>query len=158
MSVEEFVLQNRIKKLGRLFALMVDNYNTMGAWWKNIPLGKEAFELMKRLPERVEGEFDSPAEKAGLLEQMLGQMVEKASPRFCIEVRRYICVLAPDDTHNAARLGMLRDYIDLDYPMDDFCSGVLTKRRVAWASVLHIGRSSDRCLPSTALIGNLLRR
>lgn len=157
MSVEEFVLQNRIKKLGRLFALMVDNYNTMGAWWKNIPLGKEAFELMKRLPERVEGEFDSPAEKAGLLEQMLGQMVEKASPRFCIEVRRYICGLAPDDMHNAARLGMLHDYIDLDYPMDDFCSKYHehlrfdpVERTPRWEELAYdVERECDRRLDET---------
>lgn len=121
METDEFVLQNRIRKLGRIFASMVDNYNTMGDWWKNIPLGKEAFELMKRLPERVAGEFDSPAEKAGLLEQMLNQMVEKASPRFCIEVRQYIEELVPADTHNAGRLAMLRDYVNTDYSVDDFC-------------------------------------
>ena len=86
-----------IKKLSKLFKAMVNNGHTFGAVWKNIELGTQAFALMKSLPPTLEGEFDTPADKAFLLSQMLEQMEETATPRFCIEVREYIHGLNPDD-------------------------------------------------------------
>lgn len=114
-------MKSRIKKLAGLFSKMSANANTFGHMWKNIGLGKEAFTIMKELPETVPGEFDTPAEKAALLGSMLEQMNETDTPRFCIGVREYMQALAPDDEDNAAQLTMLRDYIDPALPMEEFC-------------------------------------
>ena len=95
-----------IKKLSKLFKAMVNNRHTFGAVWKNIELGTQAFALMKSLPPTLDGEFDTPADKASLLSQMLEQMDETATPRFCVEVREYIHGLNPDDEVIEANLRM----------------------------------------------------
>ncbi len=100
---------------------MVENYNKRGAFWKNIPLSKEAFELLKSLPPTVEGEFNTPAEKAQLLGQMLDYIDEESTPRFAIEVREYMLSLDPEDKDNEKELQKLRDYINLDFPMTEYC-------------------------------------
>ncbi len=130
--------EKRIERLGDVFGAMVANYESMNGAWKNIPLGREAFELMRELPDTLEGEFDSPADKADLLCRMLEQMDEHSTPRFCIEVRRHAAELyakagvteAVDDaddsetTHlnaeNAEELEQLLDYINSDITMDDY--------------------------------------
>lgn len=110
-----------IEKLSELFKAMVNNYNTFGDIWKNIELGKQAFAIMKSLPPILEGEFDTPADKALLLSQMLDQMNELSTPRFCIEVREYIKELNHDDEDNIKELAMLNDYIDPDLSMEEYC-------------------------------------
>ena len=50
---------------------MVNNYQAFGGIWKKIKLGKQAFILMKSLSPTLEGEFNTPADKAFLLSQML---------------------------------------------------------------------------------------
>ncbi len=114
-------MKKLISRLAGLFSEMSANANTFGGMWKNIGLGKEAFAIMKELPETVPGEFDTPAEKSALLGSMLEQMNETDTPRFCIGVREYMQALAPDDEDNARGLAMLRDYIDLSLPMEEFC-------------------------------------
>lgn len=114
-------MNDTINKLGNIFSKMVKNYNTFGDSWKNIELGKEAFELMLTLPDTYPGEYENPIEKARLLSQMLDQMVETESPRFCIKVRHEIFRLDPDDKDNLKNLGMLNDYIDPSLPMEEFC-------------------------------------
>lgn len=114
-------MKKLISRLAGLFSEMSANANTFGSMWKNIELGKEAFAIMKELPETVPGEFDTPAEKAALLGSMLEQMNETDTPRFCIGVREYMRSLSPDDEDNARELAMLRDYIDLSLPMEEYC-------------------------------------
>lgn len=114
-------MENKINALAGLFSRMVANAGSFGDIWKNIALGREALRLMRELPETVAGEFDSPSEKAGLLGQMLDQMDETLTPRFCIGVREYMQQLAPDDADNAKSLTMLRDYIDTALPMEEYC-------------------------------------
>ena len=110
-----------IEKLSGLFKAIVENYHTFGAEWKNMELGKQAFELMKSMPLTLEGEFDTPADKAGLLSQMLEHMEETSTPRFCIELREYIKSLDPDDEDNIDTLAMLKDYIDPSVKMEEYC-------------------------------------
>lgn len=114
-------MNSPVKKIASLFKKMVANRNSFGKVWKNIALGREAYERMKELPPTVEGEFSTPEEKAALLGRMLEQMVETQSPRLCIEIREYMRTLAPDDESNNRGLEKLRDYIDLDLPMEEYC-------------------------------------
>lgn len=114
-------MDKTITRLGAIFSTMVKNYNTPGDGWKNIELGREAFGLMQSLPDVFPGEYETPAEKAGLLSRMLDQMIETESPRFCITVRREIERLNPGDSENSKALNMLHDYIDTSITMEEFC-------------------------------------
>lgn len=114
-------LNQTIKHIGELFVQMNSNAALMGARWKNISLGKEAFSLMRGLPDIVPGEFDTPEIKARLLGQMLERMDDKLTPRFCIEVREYIHTLDPRDDGNASELKRLRDFVDLSLSMEEYC-------------------------------------
>lgn len=119
--METMSTEQKIQTLGKLFSTMVENYNTFGAIWKNIDLGKQALSIMKELPDVVEGEFDTPADKASILDQMLDQMEETLSPRFCIEVRKHIQELDADDESNNQSLEQLFDFIDTDLPLEEYC-------------------------------------
>lgn len=114
-------MDKTIKKLGTIFRKMVKNYNSMGDSWKNIELCREAFGLMQSLPDSYPGEYETPADKAGLLSQMLDQMIETDCPRLCIAVREEIARLNRGDAANDKELRMLRDYIDPSIAMEDFC-------------------------------------
>ena len=100
---------------------MVQNHNTFGEIWRNMKLGAEAFAIMLSMPDTLPGEYETPVDKAGLLCQMLDQMDETQTPRFCISVREEIARLDPENEGNQEELRMLRDYIDLSLPMEDFC-------------------------------------
>lgn len=115
------VMEEKVKELADIFTKMVANANSFGDIWKNITPGRRAFALMKELPDTLAGEFDTPADKATLLGQMLDQMEETYTPRFCISVREYMQGLAPNDVDNNAKLAQLRDYIDLSLPMEEYC-------------------------------------
>lgn len=110
-----------IEKIGGLFRQMVSNADKPGEMWKNISLGKEAFSLMRTLPDVVPGEFETPEIKAGLLGQMLGLMEVCLTPRFCMEVLEYMCDLDPGNEDYPASLARLRDYVDLSFPMEEYC-------------------------------------
>lgn len=120
--MKNLILSHRVRILAKLFSTMVDNCNTDGEIWKNINLGKRAFSLMKNLPDILPGEFETPKEKAGLLEQMLELMDETETPRFCIQVREYIQSLDGDNKDNDLALAQLRDFVDLTMPMEVYCS------------------------------------
>ena len=64
-------MTNIIEQLAQIFKAMVENYNSFGEVWKNIPLAKEAFAIMLSLPPTLKDEFETPEAKASLLEQML---------------------------------------------------------------------------------------
>lgn len=121
-SKRQQAMEQNIERLGKIFREMVENYNSFGDIWKNIPLAKEAFAIMLSLPDALEGEFDTPQEKAGLLSQMLDQMEETLTPRFCLEVRRYMLGLDASDEDNSREIEMLQDYINLSLPMEEYCS------------------------------------
>lgn len=114
-------MDKTLKRIAKLFREMVKNYEDDGNLWKNIAAGKEAFNLMQTLPDIVPEEFNTPEEKADLLNNMLEQMEETLTPRFCIEVREYIETLAPDNEHNLRTLQKLRDFINPDLPMEEYC-------------------------------------
>lgn len=74
---------------------MVENDNNFGAGWRNIPLGREAFKLMKEdLPLRVKGEL-TPYTRIILLNNMLSCMPERDCARFFKEVRDYQAGMFP---------------------------------------------------------------
>lgn len=110
-----------INELGNIFGQIVQNYNTFGECWKNVSLGKKAFELMKELPDIVPGEIESKDDRCNLLSQMLEYINETDSPRFCISVREYIKGLCPDNRENLVSLNKLYDFINMDIPMEDWC-------------------------------------
>lgn len=119
--MDEKSIEQKVKRLGAIFIAMVENYNTFDSAWKNIGLAREAFTIMKELPMVVEGEYATPVEKASILSQMLDQMEETLTPRFCIEVREYIHSLNADDESNNEELTQLRDFIDESFPMEEYC-------------------------------------
>lgn len=114
-------MEQTLIKLSGIFKEMVANASSFGNYWKNISLGREAFGIMKQLPDQLEGEYDSPVGKAELLENMLAQMDETMTPRFCLEVREYIKSCNPRSKRNIAMMEKLSDYIDESFPMPDFC-------------------------------------
>lgn len=80
---------DNLKKLGGIFAEMVENENSFGARWKNIPLGHQDFKLMtEKLPLRVKGEL-TPYTRIVLLNKMLGCMPERDCARFFKQVQEY---------------------------------------------------------------------
>ena len=127
---------------------MVDNYNSYGTSWKNIPLGKEAFGLMKdELPLRVKGEL-TPYTRIVLLNNMLSCMPERDCARFFKEVRDYqagmftlinaedseedmnidgyegaiegyVREFTPDALESAAK--RTEDYLNMDISMEEWC-------------------------------------
>ncbi|MCQ2172287.1 MAG: hypothetical protein MJZ17_06035 [Bacteroidales bacterium] len=139
---------DKLKKLGEVFSEMVDNYNSFGASWKNIPLGKEAFRLMKdKLPLRVEGEL-TPYTRIVLLDKMISCMPERDCARFMKEVRdyqksmfplisaddiqedmdidhyegdpeKYVHEYTEDDLKKAAK--KVEDYLDTRISMEEWC-------------------------------------
>lgn len=119
--MDEKSIEQKVKRLGAIFSAMVENHNTFDSVWKNIGLAREAFTIMKELPMVVEGEYATPVEKASILSQMLDQMEETLTPRFCIEVREYIHSLNADDESNNEELTQLRDFIDESFPMEEYC-------------------------------------
>lgn len=117
---------DKLKKLGAVFSEMVDNYNSFGASWKNIPLGKEAFRLMtEELPLRVKGEL-TPYTRIILLNNMLSCMPERDCARFIKEVRDYQAGLFPlvsaDDAEEDMDIdgyeGDVEEYVH-EYTKDD---------------------------------------
>lgn len=81
-------MQN-LNKLWKLFSQMVENDNSFNGIWKNLPLGHEAFDLMRDgLPLRVEGEL-TPYTRIVLLNKMLDCMSMRDCARFYKEVQEY---------------------------------------------------------------------
>ncbi len=109
-----------IEQLAHTFTQMIENAKA-GAFWKNISLGRTAFEKMRQLPELLPGEFETPAEKGGILCNMLEQMDELLTPRLCIAIRDEIARLNPEDEDNTLAQTMLQEYINPDIEMEDFC-------------------------------------
>lgn len=81
-------MKDNIEQLGSLFSEIVENYND-GSFWRNIPLAKEAFAMMRdTLPLRVPGEL-TPYTRVVLLSEMLECLPERDCARFILEVRDY---------------------------------------------------------------------
>ncbi|MCQ2166675.1 MAG: hypothetical protein MJY49_04510 [Bacteroidales bacterium] len=84
-----------MKKLEKIFTSMVENHDTFGAFWKNLPLGREAFALMTdEMPLRLKGEL-TPYTRIILLNNMLSCMPERDCARFMKKVRDYQMSLFP---------------------------------------------------------------
>lgn len=82
-------MDSNIAKLTSIFSQMVDNSNSFGNSWKNLKLGREAFEEMtENLPLRVEGEL-TPYTRIILLNEMLDCMPQRDCQRFILKVREY---------------------------------------------------------------------
>ena len=117
---------DNLKKLGAIFSEMVENDNNFGAGWRNIPLGRKAFKLMKEdLPLRVKGEL-TPYTRIILLNNMLSCMPERDCARFFKEVREYQAEMFPlvsaDDAAEDMDIdgyeGAVEEYVH-EYTMDD---------------------------------------
>ncbi len=117
-------MEDKIKRLGDIFEKMVENYDTFGKQWANIPLAKEALAIMRELPDCLENEYESPVEKAALLCRMVEYVEDKYTPRLCIEIREYARELFGEivDEDNEEALEQLKDYINPDLPMDEYCA------------------------------------
>lgn len=113
-------MKKTIKRLSKLFSEISANSEHYKEW-KNIPLAREAFDLMKSLPDTVAGEFETPEDKAELLGRMLESTTEKLTPRFALEVRSYMDTLHPEDADNLKAITRLRDFINPELPMADYC-------------------------------------
>lgn len=88
-------MKDNIENLGKLFKKIVANSNEFGCQWKNIPLAREAFLLMRdELPLRVKGEL-TPYTRIVLLNNMLDCLNERDCPRFVLSVRDYQASLFP---------------------------------------------------------------
>ena len=114
-------MEGTITTLKDTLLQMVKNAESFGDQWKNISLGREAFNLIRVMPDTMVRRLGATKGKAWLLSQMLEQMDETSTPRFCIMVREYIQSLRPDYEDNSARLAKLRDFIDLSIPMEEYC-------------------------------------
>ena len=80
---------DNLKELGGLFAEIVENYNTFASSWENIPLGHQAFELMRdALPLRVKGEL-TPYTRIMLLNKMMECMPERDCARLFRDIKEY---------------------------------------------------------------------
>lgn len=80
---------DKINELGGIFSEMVENEEAFGTLWKNIPLGRKAYALMRdELPLRVEGEL-TPYTRIVLLNKMMSCMPERDCARFILEVKKY---------------------------------------------------------------------
>ena len=104
-----------------LFDEMVKNYDELGEPWRNIPLGKEAFELMQEIPDYIEDEFDTPEDKGKVMATIASYMEETLTPRLCLEISEYIKILNPKDEDNTLTMGQLQDFINTDLPMEEYC-------------------------------------
>ena len=139
---------DKIKELGSIFSEMVDNKETFGKRWRNIPLGKKAFALLKdELPLRVQGEL-TPYTRIVLLNNMMDCMPERDCARFCKEVQEYQLTLfalvrssdidedmdidgyegAPAAYQHAYTraehlkgMQRIKDYLDTDIAMEEWC-------------------------------------
>ena len=107
-----------IEKLGELFSQIVENYNTFASSWKNLPLAREAFDLMRdSIPMRVSGEL-TPYTRIVLLDKMIGCLPERDCARLIMEIREYqlslFPLMSPDD---------IKEDIDIDEyegPQDEY--------------------------------------
>lgn len=139
---------DNLKKLENLFTEIVNNHQTFNGFWQNIPLGKQAFALMRdSLPLRVKGEL-TPYTRIVLLGKMMECMPEKDCARFFYEVKTYqqslFQLISDDDLaedmdideyegspeqyerqytieDHAESLQRTKDYINLDIPMEEWC-------------------------------------
>ncbi len=112
-----------INRLAGIFEKMVENYNTFGMQWANIPLAKEALAIMRQLPDSLEGEYETPAGKADLVCQMADHVEETYTPRLCLEIREYAAELYGEnkDEDNEEAMQKIRDYINPELSMEDYC-------------------------------------
>lgn len=119
MTDEE--IAQSLKRIVEIYDQMVCNYKDLGELWRNIPLGKEAFELMEALPDVIENEFDTPKEKASILSAIASYLDDYCSPRLCLEIAEYIKGLNPDDEENNVWIELLQDYLNTEFPMEEYC-------------------------------------
>lgn len=156
---------DNLKKLGGIFSAMVENDGEFNGYWKNIPLGHQAFALMKDgLPLRVKGEL-TPYTRIMLLNKMMDCMPERDCARFFREVKEYQMSLfpligdedsaedmemdgfcgpvgdyvrkfTPDDLKKSLQKTL--DYIDISIPMEEWCD-----RYGVWLKFDPVERSEE---------------
>lgn len=84
---------DNLEKLGGLFAGIVENSGASS--WMNIPLGHQAFELMRDgLPLRVKGEL-TPYTRIMLLNKMMDCLPERDCARLLRDIKEYQAALFP---------------------------------------------------------------
>ena len=112
--------KNLIKRLTTIFKEMVKNSEDFGMVWKNIPLAQEAFEILtEQLTESVPGEIESVADKVQLVVNMLDNMDQLSTPRFCLKMWEYVKQVSPEIA-DEEEIQKLRDYIDLSIPIEEW--------------------------------------
>lgn len=133
MMMEDLTLG--LEKLIELCETIDKNASEMETF-RNIPLAKEALELIKEMPDYYEDEL-SPYIKASLLEEIVSRTDELWHPRLTLEIRRYqlekLSYLTEEDYKNidddypvkaedvAYEISRLEDYINPEISMEEFC-------------------------------------
>ena len=114
--------KERMDRVTELYDQMLVNWNELGEPWKNIPLVKEAFEIMCEIPDIVEDVFDTKKEKAKIMDIIASYIEETLTPRFFLEMCEFIKGLDPDLEENLKLMEYLSDFINPDMTMEEFCN------------------------------------
>lgn len=111
---------HQIKHLASIFKEMVENHDDFGMVWKNIPLAKEAFEILtEQITEPIPGEIECEADKAQLVVNMLDNMDPLSTPRLCLKMWEFVEQASPEMA-DEEEIQKLRDYIDMSIPTDEW--------------------------------------
>lgn len=114
--------KERMERVVELYEQMKVNWNELGEPWRNIPLVKEAFEIMWEIPDIIEDVFDTTKEKANTMDIIASYLEETLTPRLCLEICEFIKGLDPDLEDNNQMIGYIDDYLNPDMSMEEFCN------------------------------------
>lgn len=114
--------KERMERVVELYEQMKVNWNELGEPWRNIPLVKEAFEIMWEIPDIIEDVFDTTKEKANTMDVIASYLEETLTPRLCLEICEFIKGLDPDLEDNLIQMEYINDYINPDMSMEEFCN------------------------------------
>lgn len=113
--------KERMERVVELYEQMKVNWNELGEPWRNIPLVKEAFEIMWEIPDIIEDVFDTTKEKANTMDVIASYLEETLTPRLRLEICEFIKGLDPDLEENNQLIGYIDDYLNPDMSMEEFC-------------------------------------
>lgn len=113
--------KERMERVVELYEQMKVNWNELGEPWRNIPLVKEAFEIMWEIPDIIEDVFDTTKEKANTMDVIASYLEETLTPRLRLEICEFIKGLEPDLEENNQLIGYIDDYLNPDMSMEEFC-------------------------------------
>lgn len=81
-------MEERIKRIAKIYKGMVKNHSTYMEGWRNYPLIQEALDLFSEMPLRY-GEELTPYSRIFMLEMMMENFQEEQMPRLSLKIRDY---------------------------------------------------------------------